>query len=383
MVAAVRRGRSLRSVARKFHVSLSTVQSWVERARGRRLDRVDWSDRPPIPHRIQRTATATEDLVLTLRHELKLHSDLGEYGAQAIYRELLARQHPAAPSVRTIGRILERRGALDGRRRVRRPPPPRGWYLPPVAQGRAELDSFDSIEGLVIQDGPQIEVLTVISLHGGLAEAWPATAVTARSAAATLMAHWRQVGLPTYAQFDNDTIFQGPHQHPDVISRVMRTCLSLGVIPVFAPPREQGFQAAIESFNGRWQAKVWARFHHASLASLRDRSARYITALRRRAAVRIEAAPARRSFPPDWEPELQRHPRGTIIFVRRTSEQGAVYLLGRTFPVTPGWPHRLVHAEVDLEAQHIRFYALRRRQPDHQPLLSTVPYVLPRRRFEE
>ena len=69
--------------------------------------------------------------------------------------------------------------------------------------------------------------------------------------------------------------------------------------------------------------------------------------------------------------------------MRRTSEQGAVYLLGRTFPVTPGWLHRLVHAEVDLEAQHIRFYALRRRQPDRQPLLSTVPYVLPRRRFEE
>ncbi len=41
----------------------------------------------------------------------------------------------------------------------------------------------------------------------------------------------------------------------------IRLCLSLGVTAVFAPPRETGFQAAVESFNARWQAKVWQRFH--------------------------------------------------------------------------------------------------------------------------
>jgi len=71
--------------------------------------------------------------------------------------------------------------------------------------------------------------------------------------------HWRAVGLPGYAQFDNDAIFEGAQVHPDTIGRVTRTCLSLGVIPVFVPPRETGFQAAIEGFNGLWQAKVWAR----------------------------------------------------------------------------------------------------------------------------
>ena len=70
------------------------------------------------------------------------------------------------------------------------------------------------------------------------------------------------------SQFDNDTRFQGPHQHRDVVSRVMRLCLSLGVTPVFAPVREHGFQNAIENLNGRWQAKVWSRFHHESLAAL-------------------------------------------------------------------------------------------------------------------
>jgi hypothetical protein len=62
---------------------------------------------------------------------------------------------------------------------------------------------------------------------------------------------------------------------------------------------------------------------------------------------------------------------------------GGVELLGRHFEVDATWPHRLVRAEVDLDAGQIRFYALRRRDPAHQPLLHEVAYALPRRRFQE
>ncbi len=106
--------------------------------------------------------------------------------------------------------------------------------------------------------------------------------------------------------------------------------MSLGVIPVFAPPRESGFQAAIESFNGRWQAKVWARAWHDSLVSVQQQSARYVTALRRRAAARTDTAPARRPISPGWTLDLQAPPRGVLIYLRRTTERGAVHLLGRT-----------------------------------------------------
>lgn len=352
MVASVRQGVSMRSVARGYRVSLSTVRWWVRRAGDAPLDRVDWSNCPPIPRRTRRTALTLENLVLTLRRELQEHSDLGEFGARAIHRELAARSHPTVPSVRTIGRILGRRGALDGQRRVRRLPPPRGWYLPEVAQGRAELDSFDIIEGLTLHGGLQLEILSGISLHGGLPGAWPTPLVSAKIAVDALVEHWQAFGLPTYAQFDNDTIFQGGHHGRDSIGRVVRTCLRLGIAPVFAPPRESGFQAAIESFNGRWQAKVWARFYHESLAALQERSQRYLTALRRRSAERIETAPPRRPFPSPWTPDLQAHPQGLIIFIRRTSERGTVTLLGRTFEVDPLWLHRLVRCELDLECRH-------------------------------
>ena len=383
MVAAVRRGASQRSVANEFGVTLGIVQRWVARAKGRRLDRADWTELPPNPKRTRRTKPAIEQRVLTIRQWLKDHSVLGEYGAAAIRREMESQKVQPCPSIPTISRILQRRGVLDGRKRTRRPPPPRGWYLPDVAAEKVELDSFDTIEGLAIRGGPHLTVFTGVSLHGGLVAAWPARSVSAKTTLDALVEHWREVGLPAYAQFDNDNRFTGPRQHPDAVGRVVRMCLSLDVTPVFVVPTEHGFQAAIESFNGRWQAKVWSRFEHRSLRGLKTRSAKYITAARNRAAARIEAAPPRLPFPKHWRLNLQKRPEGKIIYLRRTNDKGHVSLLGHSFQVDRHWLHRLVRAEVDLNANQLRIFALRRRQPTDQPLLQEIPYTLPSKRFKE
>jgi hypothetical protein len=360
------------------------VHHWVQHAQGQRLDRVDWHDRSHGPRTPHRTEAVIEELVLTVRTELEQLSDLGSHGAEAIHEALKGRRIAPLPSVRTINRILERRGVLDGQKRLRRPAPPPGWHLPEVASKRRGLDSFDVVEGLVIKDGPQVEVLNGISLHGGLAASWPVEAsVTAKLAVESLIEHWRASGLPGYAQFDNDTIFQGTHAHPDVIGRVSRLCLSLGVVPVFVVPHEFGFRSMIENYNGTWQAKVWARFPHGSLSDLRGHSQRYVTALRRHRADRIESAPRRGAFPKCWHLNLQARPRGRIIYLRRTSATGTVEVMGRSFEVDLHWLNRLVRVEVDLDEDKIRIYRLRRREPKDQPLLKELPHHIRKRGFSE
>jgi hypothetical protein len=381
----------MRSVARRFAVSLCTVQRWVARGKGKRLDRADLGDRPGgCPVGPRRTPAQLEELVLATRADLRANSDLGEYGAAAVHARLAESRVEGVPSVRTINRIFERHGALDGARRVRRPAPPPGWYLADLAGRRVELDRFDVVEGLVIGKtadaaAVDVEVLNAVSLVGGLLDSWPTTVVTAKYAVDRAVARWRSVGLPRYAQFDNDTIFQGPHQWPDTFGRVTRTCLSLGVVPVFAPPRETGFQAAIESYNGRWQAKVWARFNHPSLAALVERSDRYVAAARLRAAARIESAPPRRPLPAGWsiDKALRKPLAGRVVFLRRSDAAGRVTVLGRAYAVDAAWPGRLVRADVDLDAREIRFHALRRRQPNNHRLLCTTPYTPPKKRFRE
>jgi hypothetical protein len=253
-----------------------------------------------------------------------------------------------------------------------------------VAGARAELDSFDIVEGLVIKDGPQVEVLNGVSLHGGLVASWPTAApVTAALTVTSLTEHWREVGLPGYAQFDNDMIFHGTHRYPDALGRVIRLCLGLGVVPVFVPPREVGFQATIESYNGWWQARVWARFQHPDLGHLQDRSRRHVRALRQHRAARIEAAPARRPFPVDWRLNLKARPRGRLVYLRRTNGAGEVALLGRAWAVSAVWPNRLVRCEVDLDADKVRFFTLRRKDPTSQPQVLEVDYRLPNRGFQD
>jgi transposase len=384
MVEAVREGQSLRSVARVFGVSLRTVQYWVGRAQGKAFESVDWSSHKPGPkHPPSRCSQESEDKVVEARRYLKEEDALGYYGAAAIREHLLELGLGERPSERTINRILERRGLLDATHRVRFPAPARGWYLPDVREGLSELDLWDRVEGLVIKDGPQVEVLNVISLHGRLAGSWPKENFSAALVRGCLLERWQRWGLPTYAQFDNDTLFQGPHQHPDTIGSVSRLCLQLAIVPVFVPPREFGFQAAIENYNGDWETHVWQRFQHRSLAGLLEQSDLYTGRHQARTAWRREGAPERRPFPENWQLDLQQHPSGQMIFLRRSNDHGEVSLLGHAFPVDAHWTQRLVRCQVHLDEGVIRLYALRRRAPQTQPLLAELPYQLPRRRFHE
>ena len=382
MVAAVQCGQSQRAVARRFGVGLSHLQYWLARARGQKLERVDWADQSHAPPQQGRQTSAPwQRRVLALRRELR-PGDLGFVGAQAIAEALPAgKAKGQPPSLRTIGRILKRHGALDAVRRVRRTAPPAGWYLPDVAAGTAELDAFDVIEDLPLEGGPRLDVLTTRALWGSVCGAWGSAALRSRWLCERMEAHWRQHGCPLYAQFDNDTRFQGTHTHPDVLGQAIRLCLALGITPVFAPPREHGPQNLNESFNHLWQQKVWQRFHHASVPAFQATSDRFVAAYRQRRATRDDQAPPRRAFPKRWQLDLPARPSGTVIYLRRTNPEGTIQVLGHRWAVDRLWVNRLVRAEVDLVANRIRCYRLRRHAPQEQPLVKTFKSVFPHKPF--
>jgi len=138
-----------------------------------------------------------------------------------------------------------------------------------------------------------------------------------------------------------------------------------------------GFQAAIENYHGRWQAKVWNRFTPQDLAHLQARSAAYLEALHTRRAQRLERAPARRTWPASFRFQPKAPPPGELSYLRRTDASGQALVLGHQFTVDPTWPLRLVRAEVSFTHGCVAFYALRRRAPDHHPLLNSPLYHFP------
>jgi transposase len=380
MIKAVRAGMSIRQAAQEFGFSKSVASFWMERARGQRLDRAHFSNRKPGVA-WNRMAFEIEQRIAALRIALR-ESVLGEYGAKAIKVALHAEMREGEPSEAAINRVLSRLGLQDGVRRMRQPAPPKGWYLPSVLAGLAEIDCFDFIEDLKIADGPLFDVLTAKSLHGALTDAWAMETMSTKGTVPYLLARWQRDGRPTYAQFDNGTVFQGAHHFANAVGRISRLCLQLEVIPVFVPPLEHGMQNTIESFNGLWQAKVWQRYRVANLVELRARSEQYIAAHRARTQALAEAAPTRGPMPQHFKFDPHAPLRGQIIFIRRTDETGHVNMLGQRFAVSPNWLHRLVRCEVDFNRHCIHFFALRRRAPAEQPLLTTIPYHRPDKPFQ-
>ena len=109
MLKAVRAGMNIRQAGQQFGFRKSTVAFWVERAHGKRLDRVDLANRKP-GRASNRTAFDVEQRIAQLRIDLR-ESVLGEYGARAIRAALqaeMARVRPGALVGRELMGWLER-----------------------------------------------------------------------------------------------------------------------------------------------------------------------------------------------------------------------------------------------------------------------------------
>lgn len=363
MVECVRRGYSYRVAARRWQVSVATVARWVRRAQGLPLDQVDWNDRASgAPDPVGRTPRGVVAAIKRARRYLQRHDALGEHGPAAIQRYLLDRGI-AAPSQRTVARWLAREG-LSGTERWRRPPPPKGWYLPEVAARRAELDSCDVVEGLQLWGGRRVEAFNTLSLWGRLPATTTAAAITTDRIIVSLQSHWQQAGSPAFLQCDNDTIFSGAHAQRQYLGRLVHWCLCVGVIPVFTPPCELGFQAAIEAYNRRWQERVWRRWRHRNRVQLQRRSDAFVGAYRERLDPSRACVPRHPWNNPDREPRTDR-----IVLLRRLDPSGGLVLFTQHIAVAATWANRLVRCEISPLHQHVSFHGLRRRDPQEQPLL--------------
>jgi hypothetical protein len=199
--------------------------------------------------------------------------------------------------------------------------------------------------------------------------------MTAENTVSSLLEHWKQFGCPTYAQFDNSTVFTGS-RHPNGVGQVIRLCWSLDVIPVFAPPRETGFQASIERYNGPWQKSVWERFHFKNHQQLVEQSKKYVETFRDKKYDSIRSAPDRYEVPDNFVFCCDNPLKGTIMFIKRTNNKGWTNVQGNSWEIDDLWTNKLVRVEIIVKKHIINFCKLRRREPNNQPLLNSHEYLL-------
>ena len=244
------------------------------------------------------------------------------------------------------------------------------------------MDQFDFVEDMQIRGDEQFHVLNVMSLHGHQVNSWVVDGKTSENAVSSMILHWRKFGFPDYAQFDNGLAFYGS-RHPDSLGKVSRLCLSLGVTPVFAPPRTFGFQSSIESYNGRWGRSQWERFEFADIREVTNYSVAYVDRVRTKFAWRIFEAPTRWQVPDDWQLDYQNTVGGKVIYLRKTDGRACVNILGHACHVPLAGANHTIRAEVNLDDNVIDFYRLSRRHPNDHPYVGSVDYHFPRKPFKE
>ncbi|MDR0335907.1 MAG: hypothetical protein LBI18_02345 [Planctomycetaceae bacterium] len=146
------------------------------------------------------------------------------------------------------------------------------------------------------------------------------------------------------------------------------------------PPHEFGFQAAIESYNGRWERAVWNRFHFKNINEIQTQSDHYVYAVKEKIETTIKLAETRKIIDKNWKFSNKIPQKGTIIFIRRTDNKGRVKVMGHLWQLDENWTTRLIRATVDLKNHMILFHKLRRKDPFNHAYIGYAEYLLPTRK---
>jgi transposase len=190
--AALRaRGESPAAIAAALGRARSWVYKWLNRASA---DDATWNvSQSRAPHRRPRETTdAITEIISATRHRLR--ADGVFHGAQAIHWELQELSLPSIPSVRTIGRVLQRLDLVE-RRHGRYTP--RGTRYPVlVASTPGAVHQSDFVGPCYGQRPLRFYSLHSVDLATGRCAVEPVTERAAQATIDAFWASWWRLGLP-------------------------------------------------------------------------------------------------------------------------------------------------------------------------------------------
>lgn len=231
-VKLYRSGTPATEVARQLHRSRCWVYKWVHYRANHPWTRFRSAPRAPHHHPNQLSAKS-ERRIVHLRQLLMRHRQprlrFTSVGARAMQKEWRRRYSEPVPSLSTIQRVLRRHHLT-----AQPPTSGRQAYRPhPLATYPDAVHATDIITRW-ITGGEVVQTFNTVDIYSNDVDSTSHATKTATAACEHLLHTWQQLGMPDVAQFDNESAFSGGN-HPWVLGKVVRLCLSMGIEVVFIP----------------------------------------------------------------------------------------------------------------------------------------------------
>jgi len=370
-------GESPAAICASMGYSREWFYKWLRRSRSG--DPEWFRERSRRPHESPgRTSRELEETVITVRESLERQGLF--HGAQAIRWELEALGRYPRPSVRTISRILGRRGLI--RRRPGRYQP-RGKPYPQLVGDRAGAVHQSDFVGPRFLTGPiRFYSLNSVDLGTGRCAVQPMLQRSGQHVVDALWATWCRLGMPHHQQVDNEMVFYGSPAHPRGMGSLIRLCLHHDIEAWFIPLGEPWRNGVVEKFNHHWDDKLLRRIPMASAEDLRRESLqfeerhngryRYSKLGGKTPQAALEASGATLRFPPTVAAPrypLPKPERGRYHLVRFVRSDGLLDVFGEKFRAPPEAIYEYVRLTVDVARQRLTVFL-------HQAMVDEHHYRL-------
>jgi transposase InsO family protein len=311
---------------------------------------------------------------------LELYNEGLLYGAQNIRWRLEELELSPLPSVRTINRILARRG-LTHRRTGRYLP--KGKAYPALTADRPnQVHQLDYIGPCYLRGPVRFWSLNTVDVATARCATEPVRSRASQATVDALWATWHRLGLPEHIQADNEMVLYGSPAYPHGMGPLIRLCLAPGIEPWFIPLGEPWRNGVVEKFNDHYGSKLLARVAMPDAAALRPahlafehkHNSRYrYTKLGGQtplAALQREGRPLR--YPPQERPPqvpLPKPEAGRYHLVRFIRSNLRLDVFGEHFPLPPEAEYEYVVATVDVAFQRLHVHL-------GEDLITDLPYQL-------
>lgn len=307
------------------------------------------------------------------------------HGAVAIHQKLDEMGYEDKPHLSTIHRVLQRNNLVDHNQHVSDPNKPKIYYPDLRAKHPGDVYELDLVTPRYITGYGRIVSVNRIDIYTSQANLNQYLSKDADSIIEFIVDDWKVYAKPKYLKVDNECSFRGSLIHARTFGKLTRFCLNFGVELIFIPFNEPWRNPFIESFNSRFNERLWLFQKFTDLDHLkreskqfRDQHSHYQNYKKEHFGKQILQGYTIKKFPEnfvfDSSTELPITP-GLLHFIRLVDDKGYINILNEPIYVNKDLCCEYVWSTINTKDQTLIMY-YQANEKASRDLVKTMAYKL-------